>query len=420
MTESTQLGDPLFERRFSGVAARSLLILSLFSMLLSGEAALAFEPPKRIISSVMVQGVPNPVHIPKGYRLELLTDELSSPRMLTFAQNGDLLIGSRSGAVYHLAPPYRDPRVLVEAGGYPHSIVVHEGRMLIARTDGLYAAPYLPGQDRVEPGVLRLLASLPAGGGGHTSRTVHVGPDGRIYVGLGISGNCSNEYLDGDYPFNLRRGGVLVLDESMEPPRFMTFASGLRNPIGFDWHPDTGQLYASNNGPDHLGFDQPPEYFSLLERGSFHGMPWYQFDGRRLSRDECIQGKPPRPMRDVPAPVATFPSRSAPMGVAFVPKGALSPDFEGDAVVALHGSWATAPFGRASGDPAKRREPKLVVVNFKEGQATEVEDLVIGFQRGDGSRWARPVGVAFGPDGALYFTSDFGAEALFRLRRDDL
>lgn len=119
MTESTQLGDPLFERRFSGVAARSLLILSLFSMLFSGEAALAFEPPKRIISSVMVQGVPNPVHIPKGYRLELLTDELSSPRMLTFAQNGDLLIGSRSGAVYHLAPPYRDPRGAGRGRGLP-------------------------------------------------------------------------------------------------------------------------------------------------------------------------------------------------------------------------------------------------------------------------------------------------------------
>lgn len=392
------------------------VLVALCMMLYSGVAVQAYELPRRIISSVMVQGVPNPVHIPKGYQLELLTDELSSPRMLVFAENGDLLIGSRSGAIYRLAPPYREPRVLIDAGGYPHSVALRGGQILIGQTDGLYAAPYQPGQDQIEPGALRLLVSLPAGGG-HTSRTVRVGPDGRVYISLGISGNCSNEYLDGDYPFSLSRGGVLVLDESVEPPRLLTFASGLRNPVGFDWHPGTGKLYASNNGPDHHGFDQPPESFSLLEQGSFHGMPWYQFDGQRISRDTCIDAKPPRPIRDVSVPVATFPARSAPMGVAFVPKGALNPDLEGDAVVALHGSWATAPFGRASGNPAKRREPKLVVVNFKVGLAADVEDLAIGFQRGDGLRWARPVGVAFGPDGALYFTSDFGAEALFRLRR---
>ncbi len=390
-------------------------LLLLLAALFSGPTVQASEAPTRIISSVMVQGFPNPVHIPAGYRLELLTDGLSGPRMLTFTENGDLLIGSRSGAVFRLAPPYRDPEILVDAGGYPHGVAVRDGEILVARTDGLYTAPYMPGQERIESAALRLLISLPAMGGGHTSRTVHIGPDGRIYISLGISGNCSDEYLGENYPFNLRRGGVLVLDDSNDPLQLETFASGLRNPVGFDWHPETGMLYASNNGPDHLGFDEPPEYFSLLKQGSFHGMPWFQLNGWRLSPDECIGGKPPRPIRDVSKPVATFPARSAPMGVAFVPEGALSQDLEGDAVVALHGSWATPPFGRASGNPAKRREPKLVVVNFKDGQATDVKDLVIGFQRDDGSRWARPVGVAFGPDGALYFTSDSGTEGLFRL-----
>lgn len=393
-------------------------ILSLIAILFASAAAQAFEPPKRIISSVMVQGFPNPVHIPVGYRLELLTDALSRPRMLTFADNGDLLIGSRSGKIYRLAPPYRDPEVLLETDGEPHGIAVRDGQLLVGRTDGIYAAPYQPGQARVEPSTLRLLASLPAGGG-HSTRTVGVGPDGRLYVSLGISGNCSDEYLDGDYPFHLRRGGVLVVDESADPPRLRSFASGLRNPVGFEWHPDSGELYATNNGPDHLGFEEPPEYFSRLEPGSFHGMPWFRYDGRRLLRDDCIGGKPPRPLRDVAKPAATFPARSAPMGLAFVPTGALDTEYEGDAVVALHGSWATAPFGRATGNPASRREPKLVVVNFEGDRPAQVEDLVIGFQRGDGSRWARPVGVAFGADGALYFTSDDGAEALFRLRRVD-
>jgi glucose/arabinose dehydrogenase len=354
------------------------------------------------------------VRVPLGYRLEVLTRRLDGPRLFSFAANGDLLLGSKSGHVYRLAPPYSRPEVLVSLPDYPHSVALRDGEIFIAQSSGLYRAPYRTGQARLDPDALSLLAALPAGGG-HSSRTVRVGPDRRVYVSLGISGKCSDEYLDASYPFNQRRGGVLVLDESGARPRLLPFASGLRNPVGFDWHPDTGVLYASNNGPDHLGFEQPPEYFSRLLPGSFHGMPWFQYDGQRLQRDKCIDRKSPRPLSEVSPPVATFPARNAPMGVAFVPEDALGTQFEGDAIVALRGSWGTQPSGSARGDPATRREPKLVRVRFSQGEAEGVEDFVTGFQLPDGRRWARPVGVGFGPDGALYFTSDSGIQGLFRL-----
>lgn len=105
------------------------------------------------------------------------------------------------------------------------------------------------------------------------------------------------------------------------------------------------------------------------------------------------------------------------MGVAFVPSGALDERFELDAIVALHGSWATKPSGGFFGDDATRRPPKLVAVRFQRGEARRVDDLVTGFQLANGERWARPVGVGIGPDGALYFTSDSDVEGLFRLRR---
>ena len=365
--------------------------------------------------TLSVDGERRTAWVPAGYRLEWLAG-MDGPRMLAFAANGDLFAGSKSGKVYRLPPPYTKPEVLVDLGGYPHGVAFRPGEILIAKTDGVYRAPYRPGQSRIAPEAVTLLAALPAGGG-HDSRTVGVGPDGRVYASLGIQRNCSDQYLGAGYPFDERRGGVLVLREGDGKANWEPFASGLRNPVGFDWHPQTGALYASNNGPDHLGFDQPPEYFSRLDAGSFHGMPWFQFDGKRLQRDDCAKSTPPRPVTEVMLPAATFPSRNAPLSMAFVPGGALDMRLESDAVVALHGSWGTQPGGGFIGLPSTRRPPKLVAVRFRDGQALRVDDLVTGFQLPDGERWARPAGVAFGPDGALYFSSDSDANGLFRLRR---
>jgi glucose/arabinose dehydrogenase len=375
----------------------------------NGHAGLAYT--RQVLS---VDGEDWALDIPAGMRLEVLTTTLKTPRLLHFMPNGDLIAGSKSGNLYRLAPPYRKAEVLVKLSGYPHSVAWREGELLVAQTDGLYRAPYRPGQQRLEWRDFETLANLP-GGGGHNSRSVAVGPDGRVYVSLGISGNCSDEYLDDSYPFDDRRGGVMVLDESGAEPRLRPFASGLRNPVGFDWHPQTGELYASNNGPDHHGFESPPEYFSKLEPGSFHGMPWFQYDGKTLRRDSCIRRDPPRPQQAVSLPVATFPSRNAPMGVAFVPRGALDARFEGNAIVAFRGSWGTRPTGSGTGDPASRRPPRLMMVVFRDGEAVGVEEVLGGLQRKDGERLARPVGVAIGPDGALYFSSDSNLQGLFRL-----
>jgi len=365
--------------------------------------------------SLTVNGTRQVARVPKGFRLELLTDKLDGPRLMAFADNGDLIIGSKSGRVYRLAPPYTSPEVLVNLDDYPHSVAFRKGEIIIARTNGVYRAPYQPGQKQISPASVKLLARLP-GGGGHSSRTVGVGPDGRVYASLGIQGNCSDQYLGENYSFDNRRGGVFVLREEDGQARWEVFGSGLRNPVGFAWHPQTRVMYASNNGPDHLGFEQPPEYFSRITAGSFHGMPWFQFNGKQLKRDGCATSNSPRPLSDVASPVATFPARNAPMGVTFMPKGALGKALEFDAVVALRGSWGTQPTGGYIGNPATRRPPKLVVVRFKDGEAVRVDDLVTGFQLDDGDRWARPVGVAIGPDGALYFTSDSETNGLFRLK----
>ena len=353
------------------------------------------------------------ISLPEGFSVELLTPNLELPRVLHFA--GDrLFIGSRSGLVYWLDPPYTDPHVLVTLDDYPHSVVVLENTIYFARTSGIYSAPYTSDTRVLEPSDIKLLLHLP-GGQGHSSRTMKIGPDQKLYVSLGISGNCSDEYLHESYPFKARRGGVAIVDPDDESPVMHPFGSGLRNPIGFDWHPVTGQLYATNNGPDHAGYELPPEYFVLVTENSFHGMPWYQFDGEKFVRDSCVQSDPPASMERLSTPAATFPARSAPMDMLFFNDSANARKYINDALVALHGSWATSD-GGSDGDPASRREPKLVHVEFSEGDAIAVTDFLTGFQLENGARWARPMGLAIGPDGDIYFSSDDGIQGLFRIR----
>ena len=354
------------------------------------------------------------LRVPAGHRLEYLAP-MDAPRLMSFADDGVLLVGSRAGVVYRLAPPYRDATAYAELGGSPHDVALRGEMLFIAKNEGVYRATY-----RKQPGApfgdddFRLLARLPSGSG-HSSRSIGFGPDGRLYMSLGISGNCSDQYLDDSYPFQDRRGGVAVLVEPDDGAayRWEPYASGLRNPVGFDWHPGTGVLYACNHGPDHHGYEQPPEYFSRLAPGSFHGMPWFQFDGRGLIRDRCIGTPPPR--TDAVVPVATFPARNGPMDMVFAPAG--SP-WSGDAIVALHGSWATQPRGGLFGERSSRRPPWIAIVKFVGGNASgEVDILIAGFQDDAGLRLARPAGVAFGPDGHFYFTSDGGVlQGLFRLR----
>jgi glucose/arabinose dehydrogenase len=350
-----------------------------------------------------------PAKVPRGLKLEVLNVQMQRPRMLAFAPDGALWAGSGQ-AVFRLEKPYREATVITTRSDYPHAVAFRGDEVFLATNTALLKASHqtTPISD------WQHVIDIP-GGGGHSSRTVRVGPDGRVYVALGISGNCSDEYLGASYPTNKRRGGVMVLDESTSPPHWSTHASGLRNPVGFDWHPVSKVIYASNNGPDHSGFEVPREAFARLTSDSFHGMPWFQWLDGKVVRDECATSSPPRPANEVTAPAATLPARSAPMAVAFAGPSDLGGRFSGSAVIAVHGSWATAPSGGGSGDPASRRPPRLALVVFENDQAVRVETLVTGFQLEEGGRWARPVGAAFGPDGALYFSSDGGINGLFRL-----
>jgi hypothetical protein len=176
-------------------------------------------------------------------------------------------------------------------------------------------------------------------------------------------------------------------------------ATGLRNSVGFDWAPWSGELYATDNGRDLLGDDFPPCELNRIERGGFYGWPWYNGDN---VPDPDMGPDPLRDAREPIPPVHDFRPHNAPLGIAFVDTAGWPDRFGRTALVALHGSW-----NRSSPDGYK------VVSLHWTADGIEERDFLTGFNRG-GEILGRPVDIAQGPDGAIYISDDY-AGAIYRV-----
>ncbi|MBF0263828.1 MAG: PQQ-dependent sugar dehydrogenase [Gammaproteobacteria bacterium] len=336
---------------------------------------------------------------------------LNSARLFVFGFDNEMIVGTKSSRIYRLKQPYNKVELLaiVPNSRAVHSVVFKDGYLYAADSCGIWRSRY---SINTKPDFKKHI-ELPCATGGHYTRTLAVGSDNKLYVSLGISGNCSDEYLDNSYLFQLRRGGIYRIDENSksEKPTLIPYASGLRNPIGLAFSPD-GTLYATNAGSDNMGYELPPEVLAKTSEHSFHGMPWFQYYGGKFQSGMCAQSPPPRSANEATLPAATFAARSTPIGIDFLTQDIADNIKKGDALVAIHGSWGTPPGGGSS----SRRPPKILIVKFKDNKVIDVKDLITGFQRPDGSRFARPVGVRQGQDGNIYFTSDGGdLQGIFKI-----
>ncbi|MFP6665376.1 MAG: PQQ-dependent sugar dehydrogenase [Deltaproteobacteria bacterium] len=329
------------------------------------------------------------LQLPEGFALETWATGLPGARMLLATEAGDLLVSTpRSGEIYLVE---RDGdgdgasdgvRVLIDSLDRPHGIAYRDGLLYVAEGSAIARLPFDPLTRRVGA-PQRIVTGLPEGGN-HWTRTVHIGPDEKLYVAIGSSCNVCEEE-------DPRRAAIVryELDGSHEE----IFATGLRNAVDFAWRPATQGLYAVVNGRDLLGDDYPPEEVNLVVKGGFYGWPYA--NPPQIPDPDFGALRPDKVAATIP-PAYELPAHTAPLAIVFDPGGVFPDEYRGAAFVSLHGSW----------NRRKKQGYEVVTLFFGEDDVIRQEPFLTGFEI-DEDVVGRPVGLAFGGDGALYIADDY-------------
>jgi glucose/arabinose dehydrogenase len=283
----------------------------------------------------------------------------------------------------------REP--FLEGLNSPFGMTLVGETLYVANTDALMAFPYKVGTTRItEPG--RKVADLPGGPlNHHWTKNVIANADGsKLYVTVGSNSNVAENGMDKEE----RRAAILEIDAASGATRI--FASGLRNPNGLDWQPQTGQLWTAVNERDELGDDLVPDYITSVRDGGFYGWP-YSYFGQHV--DERVEPPQPELVAKAIAPDYALGAHVAALGLVFYKGNLLPAHYRNGAIIGLHGSWNRKP---VSGY-------KVVFVPFLDGKPTGLpEDFLTGFLSEDKEAFGRPVGVTVDSKGAVLVADDVG------------
>ena len=342
------------------------------------------------------------LRVPAGFVVNVFADNLDAPRWLALTPTGDVLVTeTRQNRIRLLRDANGDGVAEVRKNfaraenglNIPFGMAFGGGSFFLGNTAEVRRFPYTKGQEKLT-GTGQKIADLPGGGyNQHWTRNVVMSPDGKkLYVSVGSQSNADSEPLP--------RASVQVMN--LDGKNQQTFASGLRNPVGLDFHPKSGQLYTTVNERDGLGDDLVPDYLTRIRQGQFYGWPYAYFKPNLLDPRHVQNGRSDRP--DLAAktlmPDGLFTSHSAALGLQFYDGKTFPEKYRNGAFVAFRGSW-----NRNAGTGYK-----IVFVPFNANWRPQgyYEDFLTGFLTDPSGpkTWGRPVGLLVLPDGSLLFTEE--------------
>jgi len=360
--------------------------------------------------------------VPQGLRVTAFATGMKNVRSLYVLPNGDVLAAEPKGPEEPVARPkdilvnfiqgfghskvgganritlLRDAdgdgrpevrTVFLDGLDAPFGMALVGGDLYVANTSGIKRYPYQTGQTRITaPGTL--LTELPGGPiNHHWTKDLVASPDGaRLYVGIGSNSNITERGLEAEKD----RAMIWEVDRASGAHR--PYATGIRNPNGLQFHPETGQLWAVVNERDELGPDLVPDYLTSVRPGAFYGWPW-SYWGRHV--DPRVKPERPDMVAKAVMPDYSLSSHVAPLGMVFYRGASLPAAYRGGAFIGEHGSWDRGHFNGY----------KVVWVPFRGGRPSgPARDVVTGFLDGENRARGRPVGLAVDRTGALLIADD--------------
>jgi glucose/arabinose dehydrogenase len=284
----------------------------------------------------------------------------------------------------------------------PFGIALIGHDLYVADTDALLRFDYAPGATAID-GPATKVADLPAGPiNHHWTKNILADRSGKhLYITVGSNSNA------GENGIAAEEGRARILEFDVQSGNLRPYATGLRNPNGLAWQPESGALWAAVNERDDLGNNLVPDYMTAVRDGAFYGFP-YSYWGQHV--DTRVTPQRPALVATAIAPDYGLGNHTASLGLVFYDRDLFPPHYRGGAFVGQHGSWNRKP----------RTGYKVVFVPFGDGKPTGLpEDFLSGFLTPDGHAIGRPVGVALDARGALLVADDVG-NAVWRVapRRD--
>ena len=343
----------------------------------------------------------NPVlNVPPGFKVNIFAENLDNPRWLALTPDGDVLVTETKQNRIRLLKDTNKDGVADQITTFadsknglniPFGMAFSPGYFFLGNTDEVRRYSYNNQQQLTGTG--EKIAELPGGGyNQHWTRNVIVSPNNqKLYVSIGSKTNVSEE--------NPPRASVQVMN--LDGSNQQTFAYGLRNPVGLDFHPETKELYTTVNERDGLGDDLVPDYFTRIRSGEFYGWPYSYFTPNNLDPRHVQNGQSVRPdlVKKTLKPDVLFQAHSAALGLQFYDGNTFPEPYKKGAFVAFRGSW-----NRNSGTGYK-----LVFIPFNQGRPQGYyEEFLTGFLVNPAipETWGRPVGLLVLPDGSLIFTEE--------------
>lgn len=330
--------------------------------------------------------LPIPLIVPSGMQIGLFAQDVGKPRDLQFSPGGTLLVSNPDGGQIFALPDAdvdgaADKTVVLLTGlRKPHGLAFYNNQLFVAEETAVSRYSWDEGQ--LAATFDKKLFDLPAGGR-HFTRSLAFQDDGTLYVSIGST-------CDTCFENNPWLASVIVSDADGTNPQ--VFAKGLRNAVFLAVRPQTDELWATEMGRDFLGDDLPQDEIDILKKGGDYG--WPVCYGAQVFDTAFGQQTAAYCAGTIP-PVYSLPAHVAPLGLAFVTPDLFPEDWQGDLLVALHGSWnSTVPVGY-----------RVVKLNVEGDRITGQEDVVTGFIQGNQAA-GRPVDITFGPEGYLYISDD--------------